>query len=299
MRPEGRGGNGTREQSSRPLLGVAAAALGTLLLVSQDAVSKHLLLHVSTEEIMAWRGLFALPMILAVAAATGTLGRIPPRNIALNGTRALVSFATSVLIILSVMVVPFAEAMAILQLTPIFILVLSGPLLAERADGVGYGAVLAGLAGALLVLRPTGDGLDLLVFVPVAAALAAALQDISTRAAARYDAPVSLLFWTMAASALGGFAWSAATVGPVLPEVEILAWLVFAAALGAAAFFVTIIALDWASPARLAPVRYSAIVWGVLFGMLVWGEVPDMPALAGMILIALAGLAALRRRADL
>ena len=288
-----------RTGTDSPVLGIVAMVAGLLFLTIQDAVSKWLVASLHVGEIMAWRGLFALPLVLLLVRLERdrweTLRSRAPRQSAL---RAVLAFFTAVLVVLSYKVMPLADAMAIIFVSPLLVTALSAVLLKEPVGWRRWLAACAGFAGALLIAGPSFDTIGMWALTPVAAALASALSDIATRRLGRIDTGPSILFWTLVVATLGGFA-SVPVFGWSTPSPTEWALLLAAAVLLLLAYRLNIAAYTLASGAIVAPLRYLAVVWGGVIGYLVWGHVPDARAVAGAVLVMGAGLYIWRREVRL
>ena len=276
--------------------GILCAVAATFLIVLADAVSKLMVGGgaASTAQFMAVRALLALPLILAIAATTEGLRRLAPRRPAISLGRALIALAVTVLVILSLVALPFATALALIFTAPLMIVALSRPLLGERPGARRWIAVTIGFAGALVVLRPRLADHGLAALLPVATALGVALQDIVTRRATRSETPLSLLFVTMLVTALAATAWTTAA-GWTAMDARALAITGGGALVLALAFLANIVALSLLGASTVAPLRYLSLFWAVPVGWAVWGETPDLPALAGGALIVVGGVLAARR----
>ena len=278
------------------LRGVLCAVASTLLIVCADAVSKLVVGggDAPAAEFMAVRAALALPLVVAIAAATGGTRGLAPRAPAISLLRAAIALAVTVLVILALTALPFAECLALIFTAPLMIVALSGPLLGERPGARRWIAVAVGFAGALVVLRPRFADHGAAALLPLAAALGVALQDIVTRRAPASETSLSLLLVTMLVTAFGGTAWTLAAGWTPMTQDALLVTAAGAAVI-ALAFLANIVALSLLGASTVAPLRYLSLVWAVPVGWLVWGETPDLAALAGGALIVAAGLLAARR----
>jgi drug/metabolite transporter (DMT)-like permease len=124
--------------------------------------------------------------------------------------------------------------------------------------------------------------------VPVVAALSNALRDTFTRRLSRTDTSISILFWSGVIVSLAGlftlpFGWKPIGLDGAM-------WFVAAGLANAAAQFLVIEAFRLGAAALVAPFRYSGLLWAMLIGFAVWGEVPDVWMLAGGAIVVCAGL---------
>ena len=147
----------------------------------------------------------------------------------------------------------------------------------------------------LLIVKPGGT-FQWVAVIPVAAAMSSALRDMATRRISHTETSLSIMLYSSLAVVVVGFAlapwfdWRQVTAG---------AWglLVLNGLLNAGAHFLMIEAYRRGQAATIAPFKYSGLVWGILFGYLIWKHVPDLWMIGGAILVAGSGLHILRREA--
>lgn len=264
--------------------------IGTFLLASNDGVTKWLLATLHPGDVMAWRGALALPFIAIVLKVEGAR----PRNLIsrapkLNLLRAFLALVCSFLVILSFQVLPLADALAVIFISPLFVTALSGLVLGETVGWRLWAATIVGFSGALLIVGPSFDAIGLWVLAPLGAAATAAARDIVTRRLGQVDNGPAILVWTMVIAMLGGFA-SMPFLGATPMSRE--AWLLMLAAAGMLAVSnrLTIAAFKFASGAIVAPLKYLALIWAGAIGYFVWGDVPEPRKVVGAVIIAAAGL---------
>ena len=181
-----------------------------------------------------------------------------------------------------------ADATAISFTSPLFITLLAIPILGEKVGKARWLAVLGGLCGVLVVVRP-GSGLASWVsLLPLLGAVAFAAFQIVTRLLARTETTYATLFYT----GLFGLIWSSLTLPLVWVTPQPWHWLAFLVqgALGVGAHLCLIKAFKLAEASLLAPFNYSKIIWAAAAGYLVFGNIPTLNTLAGAAIIALAGL---------
>lgn len=283
------------DPADAPARGILCMVLGTILLTSNDAVTKWLLASLHPGDVMAWRGLLSLPFILIILRLEGAefrdlKSRAPKRNF----LRAVLALATSVLVVVSFQVLPLADALAVIFVSPLMVTALSALILKEPVGWRRWTATLVGFCGALIIVGPSFDEIGLWVLAPLGAAACSALRDIVTRPLGRIDSGPAILFWTMMVATLGGFA-SLPVLGASPVSGEAWALLLAASAMLALSNRLTIAAFKLASGAVVAPLKYLALIWAAVIGYAVWGDVPAVEKVIGAGVIAGAGLYIWRR----
>ena len=177
--------------------GIACTIAGGLLLTGQDAITKWLTVDYSTGEIMFWRGLFSFLPVAVLVWHAGRLRSLRPRRPLGVLLRSVLALVNSVLIIVSLRLLPLADALAIVFASPIILTALSVPLLGEPVGPRRWLAVAIGFLGVLLMVRPTGSALQLAALVPLAAAVCSALRDVVTRRLGATDRASTIFFYTL------------------------------------------------------------------------------------------------------
>jgi drug/metabolite transporter (DMT)-like permease len=173
-------------------------------------------------------------------------------------------------------------------LTPILVTVLSVPLLGERVGPWRWAGVGAGLAGAIVIIRPGLGVMHLAALLPVCAAFGHAFYQISTRVLSRTDQPLTTLFYTplagfVATSAVLPFLW-------VQPDLEGWLLMMLIGLLGGLGHFALIKSLTAAPVAIVAPFTYTNLIWATDYGYVLFGDLPDGWTVLGAAVIVLSGL---------
>jgi drug/metabolite transporter (DMT)-like permease len=184
---------------------------------------------------------------------------------------------------------PFADAMALMMTAPIIMAVLSGPLLGEYAHGKAWVAVLMGFIGVIVMVGPQGENADLLGAGSVlVGSLGYTLLMIQTRHLSTTESNESMVFF----SAIG-IALITACVTPLYwqtPTAANALLLVLVGFVSALGHTLLVQAYRFAPIYLLGPFDYTALVWAILIGFLVWREVPSVTMLLGASLIVGCGL---------
>jgi drug/metabolite transporter (DMT)-like permease len=189
---------------------------------------------------------------------------------------------------------PIADASAVLQFIPIVTTVAAASLFAERVGWQRWLAAFAGLVGVLLILKPGTDGFTPWSLMAVAAMFCMSTRDLAT---SRIDPSIPTLpIGALAGAAAGLSGLALLPAATWLAPSPAAAGLVFAAAvLMSGGFVCLVVAMRSADMSALAPFRYSTIVWAIVLGVLIWGEIPDLAATIGIGIVVASGLATLMR----
>jgi drug/metabolite transporter (DMT)-like permease len=281
--------------NDRPLIGIAYFVVANLLTAAVDAVSKYL-----TGEMHALQIVWGYFVAIAVCVICyGVAARLPPRlfygtrRLPLQVLRAALLLFTIGTLFAGLKYIPLADATAITFSAPLIIAALSAPILGERVGGHRWGAVLVGMLGVLIVIRPVGDVVHWAVLLPLAAAFGFATFQIVTRLLADTEATFVTLFYTSAS----GAAMSSILVVFVWAPLDLrqAAILFGIGALGAGAHLCFFRAFMWAQASFLAPFNYVKLIWVTIFGYMLFADIPAPHVILGSTVIILSGLYVLMR----
>jgi drug/metabolite transporter (DMT)-like permease len=284
------------EREGSPLRGVALVVGATFLFALADTLGKHLATLYAIPLILAARYGVNLAIVTAVMWPRHRTALWSTRRTGLVVLRGLCLAMASILMLLAMRVMPVAETVAIIYITPVLVMLASGPLLGERVSAWGWIGAALGFAGVLMVARP-GSGLDPFgVALALGNAVLASGYHLLTRVLARTETTMALMFHTALAGAgvfLALVAGLAALqgLGP-LPGVPDIGLMVALGALATVGHLMFTSAYREAPAATLAPVNYLHIAFATVLGWLVFAQIPDALGFAGMGAIAAAGLLA-------
>ncbi len=188
---------------------------------------------------------------------------------------------------------PIAEAIAIGFTGPLFITALSVPFLGERVGWYRWLAVLVGLAGVMVIVRPGGAVWHWSAGMALLGAVCFAFFQLITRRLASQDEEQTTLLYT----SIGGTAWASLIVPFfwTMPTLNYLLLFLILGAMGACAHYFMIQAFKRAQASLLAPFNYSKLVWVSILGYVVFGDLPSFETLIGSAIIIVAGLYLLYR----
>jgi drug/metabolite transporter (DMT)-like permease len=269
-----------------PLRGVLLALGAMLLFSSSDATSKVLASGGLPSVEIAWLRYVVFVLVAAPGAWRAGISSARPGAQLLRGTALVIS---SVAFIAGLRSLPLADATAMGFASPLFIVALAIPVLGERVGVRRWAAVIIGLAGVLIVVRPGTAAFRPAAILPVASAAAWAVAMVTTRRIAATERPATTLFWTAASGLLvlsvmlpWDFIW------PTPRQLALGALLGLVASGGQ---WLVLLAYRHANASLLAPLSYSQLLWSTTYGVLLFGAVPDGWTLTGAAVIVGAGLA--------
>jgi drug/metabolite transporter (DMT)-like permease len=189
-----------------------------------------------------------------------------------------------------------ATTYSIFMCAPLLVAAISAPLLGERVARAQWGAIVAGLAGVLLMIAPRGgQWVSVGALAAVVAVATYSLAVVSLRLLSRTDTTESMVFWfTVLLSVGAGLLAIPGWVAIMVDHWPLLVGIGVTGALGQ--HFITE-AFRHAPAAVVAPFEYTALLWGVALDLAVWRVLPGGVTLAGGAIVIGAGLYLLRREA--
>jgi drug/metabolite transporter (DMT)-like permease len=290
------GAGGTAEQAVRNnFLAIAAMVAATFFYLAGDSIVKLVSEEIPVSQIIVLRGLFTSILIAFAAALTGALRdwrRAVDRPIL---ARSMFDGVTTLLIINALAHMAIADATAVINSVPIVATVLAVFVLKEHVGIRRWAAVITGFIGVLLVLRPSGTDFNAYGLLAFASTLTIAGRDIVTR---HIEADVPSLVVTLASAifvTLTGAVAALVTGGWGDASTEVLAMIAVASMALFGAYHFSVVAIRLGEVSLTAPFRYTVILWGLLVGFVVWGDVPGIMEVSGMALITLCGLYVVHR----
>jgi drug/metabolite transporter (DMT)-like permease len=267
-------------------------AVGALSLM--DACLKTLSARYPAMQVTALRGLTTLPIIAIWIAATGGFRQVMQVRFPLHAARGVLGVLSLSLFAYGIRTLPLSEAYAIFFSAPVLITVFAAVFLGERVGARRWVAVALGLLGVIIVLKPSGeDAFSLPGLAILATAVCYALSAITVRLLGRTDSTQSMVFWLMAAVAIGAGAIALPDWRPLVRGD--LPVLVALAATGAIGQWTLTEAFRLGESSVIAPLEYTALLWGLGLDWMLWSTTPAARALAGAGVVIVSGVYLIRR----
>lgn len=265
---------------------LALAAFG--IYATHDVAIKVLGSDYSAFQILFFSGLLGFPLVTIMLLSDRTDGNLIARHPWWSVTRALTTVTTGAAAFYAFSVLPLAQTYAIFFAMPLLITLLSIPMLGEHV-GIRRGmAVLVGLIGVMIVLRPGQAELQFGHLIGLCAAFSGALNSVIVRKIGTAERSAVLMLYPMIAT----FFLTGATMPFVYRpmEMEHLALMGVIAGLGFVAAMLTIAAYRTAPAVIVAPMQYSQILWAAVYGTVFFEESIDMWTMVGTAVIIASGV---------
>lgn len=280
----------TREEIRRGIFYMIAAVV---LFAAINALVKWQIARYPLGEVVFFRCAFALLSSIVVVMAQGGLPLLRTQRLGGHVSRSVIQFVSMTCIFIAFGMMPLADAVAISFSAPLFLTVLSIPMLGEKVGPYRWGAVIVGFCGVLVMVRPGSGTLEAGALLALANAVLGAIATIGVRRMTLTEASATLIFYQgITATILSVFMLPFGWVTPTFPDFLMLATIGLASGAGQ---YLWTQAFRFAPAAVAAPFNYTAMIWAMLFGYLIWGDVPTLALIAGALIVAASGLFILYR----
>lgn len=276
--------------------GIVMMLLACLFFSLMDAVMKRLAADFPAIQVTALRAMSSLPLILLYVHWRGAWASLWHIRWPLHLFRIGLGVAMLTLFAFALKRLPLTEAYALFYISPFAIAALSIPFLGEKVSRASWIAIVVGLIGVLVVLRPTGKGLVSLAGLAVlASAVCYACSAITVRLLSCTDSSESMVWWVMFGAAV--IAGLIAAPGWVAISYK-YGWLLAALAITGFLGQLTITeAFKLAPAATVTPFEYSALAWGLGLDLLIWQTIPEIRVFIGAGIIVASGVYLARHEA--
>ena len=259
----------------------------TAMAVAGRAVSFEL----DTFEIMLYRSLLGIVVVLIVARAAGTLGEVRHERLGLHAARNLAHFFGQNCWFYALTVIPLAQLFALEFTSPLWVLILAPIFLGERLTRAKLGYATLGFVGVLIVARPDVTDLNPGIVIGAAAAIGFAGSAIFTKMLTRTETITCIMFYLTTMQAVFGFICAGFDGDIALPSPASVPWLVLIGLAGLVAHFCMTKALSLAPASTVMPVDFIRLPVIALVGMAFYNEGLDPLVFVGAALIFAANYA--------
>ena len=272
---------------SAALAGIGFMLVATFLFALSSAVGKWLVATYPVGEFLLIRSGVTLLLLSPFIWRAGKVAFVNMPRPELQLLRIVVSTAEIAMFFWAVTYMPLADTTTFYLAGPIFVTALSVLLLGERVGWRRWTAVLIGFAGVVIALRPSAASFTLPALIALAGSIFYALLMIVTRTLRETDYTVLITTQFLGVLAFGlvtaPFGW----VAPGGYDLLLMAGLGVSSMLS---LFCVVRSLKLVTASVVVPYQYTLIVWSVLFGFALFGELPDAYTLVGAAIIVAAGL---------
>jgi drug/metabolite transporter (DMT)-like permease len=260
---------------------------GIAMFSVNDALGKWLLVDYSVAELLLIRSAAALVLLAPFIRNTGVAAFTTAPRPALQVARVVLSALEVAMFFWAVSYLPLADAVTFYLAGPIYVTALSVVLLGETVGWRRWSAVLVGFVGVVLALRPSAASFTLPALIALGGSIFFAILMITTRML-RETSDTVLVSGQNVATLLFGAAF--APFGWVTPSFRDFMLLSLFGVLSMVALACVNRSLKLAPASVVVPYQYTMIIWAIMLGYAVFGDVPDLLTVAGAAIIIAAGL---------
>jgi drug/metabolite transporter (DMT)-like permease len=282
----------TSAVANRPAILAILTAMA--LFTGNDTFTKLAAVHMPAGQIMAVRGAFAILLALVLVIATGEMRHLRESLSPVILVRALLEGAIAFTFLTALGYLQLANITAIMQATPIMITLLTVILGLEMVGWRRWSAIAVGFAGVLLIVKPSLSGFNVYAGLALLSAALVAARDVVTRSIAGHVPTVIVNLSATVIVTILGFALALREEWQPVSAQE-------TGMLGAAAVLVTLGNLAIIKAFRIgemsvvSPFRYAVILTSLTVGYFVFGELPDLVSILGILLIVASGVYTIHR----
>lgn len=275
--------------ASHRLLGIGLMVATGLFFASLDTTAKWLVREVPAMQVVWLRYAASFGLLLPFVNPWRTPAILRPRSPARQVFRGFLVLGSTVFNFLALQYLQLAQTISINFSTPLLVALMAGPILGEWVGWKRGLAIAAGFAGVVVVAQPGLGGFHWAMGLSLAGAVVSALGNVFARMLVREDGPFVPLFYlsgigTLATLPLMPFIW----VWPTTPGEWALMLSMGIGGLGG--HYCLVMAHHYAPASVVAPFIYTQLIWMVLSGWLIFGDVPDHATLAGAAIVIASGL---------
>lgn len=284
---------------SENLRGILLMCASMAAFTINDTFMKSVTLTLPLYQTIALRGMIAVVGLGLLVLATGALRfRLNGRDGRLILLRSLADVAATILFLEALLRMPLANLSAILQALPLAITLGAALVYGDRIGWRRMTAILAGLVGVLIIIRPGTEGFDRWALLGVASVACVVVRDLAVRPLqGQVPSALVALGAAVAVTAMGWIGTGVQGWSPLsVPEAGKV--------LGAGLFLIvgyltSVMAMRHGDIGMVAPFRYTSLLWAIVLGLVVFGDLPDAWTLVGAAIVVGAGLFTLWRERKL
>jgi drug/metabolite transporter (DMT)-like permease len=285
---------------------------GVFIFSAQDVIVKWISGSYPVHEIVLIRSISGIVPLLFLAHYLGELRTLRTRRLLPHVIRSFIMFSAYTCFYLSLAALPLAETVTLFFSSPLFITILSSIMLDEKIEPRCWIAVIAGFLGVALMLKPDVSNINSAALLAVMSAFCYALGSVITRKLGKTESGISMAFYPTV-SYIFFVAFTVALLSRIapgdtshpsvgflfhvwsIPTPKDLLWMLLLGLMAAVGFFCLSQAYRLAQPAVIAPLEYIAVPMSVVWGYIVWSEIPGTQSIFAAILIVASGLYILGR----
>ncbi len=269
--------------------GIAAMVISMACFVTSDTLIKIVGRDMPVGEIMFLRGFFAFLIAGGLGLATGVLTQIRSALTRIVALRTFVEVGSTIFFFTGLMRLPFADAAAIGQFTPLAVTAGAAMFMAEPVGWRRWLATAAGLVGVLMIIRPGTSAFNPAAILIVICVFFVAARDLITKQMGSGVPILVLIVISAGAVAIAGLCGLSVETW-VMPTSTMIGGLALSALGVTGGYYSSIVAMRAGEISVVAPFRYAAMLFALMWGYIIFNEVPDRTTWIGITIVVAAGV---------
>jgi drug/metabolite transporter (DMT)-like permease len=276
-------------------LGILHMVGATIVFSASSACSKWLVATYPPGEVLFTRSLVSLVTLAAFILPTTGLAVFRTNRLPHHVARSFSQFVSQTCLLVAFSLMPLAGAVAINFSAPLFATLVSIVMLKERVGFARWTALLVGFLGVLIVTNPGAGALQIGALFALTNAILYGTVTAAVRGMTATESAATLTLYQLLL--ITGFFAVAAPIGFIMPTWDAWGLIVFNGVANAVGQYWWTKSLHLGPASAVAPFFYLSLVWAVLIGFVVWGDVPTIGLLIGSAIVVASGLFLLWREA--
>lgn len=277
------------------LRGVLLMCLAMLAFVINDSFMKAVSQDMPLYQAIFLRGLGASAALLAIAFHREGHLRLWPQgqDLRVLSLRTLAEVLATVTFLTALVHMPLATLSAIMQALPLAVTLVAALTLGEKITPKVWAAIVAGFLGVLLIIKPGMAGFDQWSMLGLASVACVVVRDLSTRRVSDLLPSTTVAIWAAISVTLLGAVGLLAQGWVAITLVDAAMLLAATSAL-VVGYLTVVMVMRVGDVAIVAPFRYTALIWALLFGWIFFGTLPDLYAMIGAAIVVASGIVTLQ-----
>jgi drug/metabolite transporter (DMT)-like permease len=259
-----------------------------MLLPVMDGIAKHLSSEIHFLQVVWGRYFFMVIISLPFTYFFFNTHLRWPRNFYIQFARSIFLFLSTILFFYAISVISLAESLTLAFVSPIIVTLLSSVILKEKVGIRRWSAVVFGFIGAMIVVRPGFNEINMATIAGLGTGISYAFYIISTRKLSSLDSPLLTLIFT----GLSGAIFVSCIIPIFWTSLNPIQWilLIALAGVGTLGHLLLILSLNFAEASKLAPLAYFEIVTNIIIGYIFFNDFPNKWIWLGLLFIISSGI---------
>ncbi|WP_039018057.1 DMT family transporter [Halocynthiibacter namhaensis] len=253
----------------------------TLMAIAGRALASDM----DTFELMLWRSVIGMIIVLSIGGAAGTLNQVNTRDFGKHMLRNIAHFIGQNLWFFALPLIPLAQVFALEFTVPVWVMILAALFLGEKMTQTRIMAVLLGFSGILLVARPDTATISPGFIAAAFAAIGFAVTTILTKQMTKGDSITKIMFWLVTLQTAFGLVTAGYDGQITLPSLNTAPWLILVGICGLLAHFCIARALAVAPAMIVSPIDFARLPIIVVVGIVLYNEPLQWTAILGALII--------------